>query len=397
MSTERDVDIAVVGGGITGLLLARMLADVKCGADPVRIAVVEPRPPVPADGELDLRVSALSPASLAALDTAGCLTRLPEYAHCGYDVMRVWQDDTGGEGDHAIRFTAAQVGVPTLGSIVENRAVRSALWELLEEDDQCAFLTTSVSALAMHEDRAELQLEDGVLRARLLVAADGAQSPLREQLGIQCREQAYGENAIVTHLRCEKPHAATAWQKFLPGGPAALLPLADGRVSLVWSHPDDQTDELLALSDEEFAGRLGAALDNVLGQFTCTMPRAAFPLVSAHAERYTGPRFALLGDAAHRIHPLAGQGVNLGIRDVSVLAQEVREFLQRPWADPGDPRMLRRYERARKGDNALTLRAMQGLDGVFRSGLADLAGAGMGMVDRSGLLKSMLARYAIGG
>ncbi|MBT8422752.1 MAG: 2-octaprenyl-3-methyl-6-methoxy-1,4-benzoquinol hydroxylase [Gammaproteobacteria bacterium] len=398
MSQPRSYDVVIAGGGVIGLLLARLLTELRCGADALRIAVIEPDPPMPvSDESLDLRVSALSPASLQMLDSVGCLARVPAHAQCAFDTMRVWQNGDGPENDHAICFSAAQAGAAELGRIVENRSVRAVLWSLLEEDGRCDLLQAELTALTERAGDMQLQLTNGVAHTRLLIGADGAASPVRELLGIRSREITYGENALVAHLQPALPHQATAWQKFLPGGPAALLPLADGRVSLVWSHPEDDTEHLLALDDQEFAARLTRELDGVLGELSCTTARAVFPLCSAHAERYTGRRFALVGDAAHRIHPLAGQGANLGMRDVAALSSELREFLRQPLADPGDPRMLRRYERSRKGDNALTLRTMQGLDGLFTSGLAELAGAGMGMVDRSPLLKSMLARYAMGG
>jgi len=391
------VDVAIVGGGIVGLLLANLLAGLQRRERPLQIAVIESRPPGPAvDAELDVRVSALSPESLGLLAQVDCLARLPDHAVCAYEHMRVWQANDGPFGARSIGFSAAELGQPQLGSIVENRAVRVALWQRLQQIPNCQLVTQPTVDLNDENDAYVLQLADTQVRAQLLVAADGARSWLREQLGVACREYASGENALVTHLATTLPHASTAWQKFLPGGPAALLPLADGRVSLVWSHPQAETEALLALADDEFAQRLTNEMDGVLGPLRCTTPRFSFPLQSVHAEAYTGRGFALVGDAAHRVHPLAGQGANLGIRDAAELAQVLTTHLKSPWANPGDPAILRRYERARKGDNAITLAAMQGLDGVFRSALADMAGNGMGLVDKAGPVKAMLARYAMG-
>ncbi len=389
-------DVLIVGGGMVGLVLARALLDARLPR-PLRIGIVEPNPPAAsqADEPLDLRVSALSLASVALLDAAGCWTSLPPATVSAYTRMHVWQGGAP-DSDHAIRFTAAECGVRELGHIVENRAVRRALWQTLAADPRCEFIAAPATGIELHAAHCLLQTDAGELQARLLVGADGARSRVREQLQIRQRERAYEQNALVAHLRSAQPHAATARQKFLPGGPAALLPLADGRVSLVWSVPAAESRALLELDDAAFAARLATELDHVLGELECTTPRASFPLVRAHAAHYTGARYALLGDAAHRVHPLAGQGANLGMLDAAVLAAELVQHLQSRWADPGDPRVLRRYERRRKSDNALTMGAMDGLDGLFRSGLADLAGAGMGLVDRSAALKSALARYAMG-
>lgn len=401
MSDKAYFDVAVVGGGMVGLVLARLLssgaAEQGCH---VRIAVIEAEAPDTRtrDSELDLRVSALSPAAQTLLVAAGCWEQLPPQAVSPYQKMCVWQGNYTKDA-RQILFDAAELGVPELGYIVENRAVRASLWDQLMQTDGCELVTGTRLTGATPSTAGngwELSTEQETLHARLLVGADGARSWVRQQLSIAYRERSYGQNALVAHIASERPHDATAWQKFLPGGPAALLPLADGRSSLVWSHPAEQTEELLAMNDQAFAARLSSEFEYVLGELWCTTQRASFPLARGHAACYTAERAVLIGDAAHRIHPLAGQGANLGLLDARVLAAALLEHLRIPYADPGDALVLRRYERSRKADNLATMSAMDGLDQLFRSPLADVGGMGMGAVNQLGFLKTALARHAMG-
>jgi ubiquinone biosynthesis UbiH/UbiF/VisC/COQ6 family hydroxylase len=230
----------------------------------------------------------------------------------------------------------------------------------------------------------------------LLIAADGARSAVRELLGLRTERHDYAQQAIVAEIATERPHQRTARQRFLPGGPVAMLPLANGNCSLVWSCPEAEAADLLALGNEEFAERLTNASDNVLGRLECVSERLSFPLASNRALRYIDRRCALLGDAAHQVHPLAGQGLNLGLLDAASLAAELTAHMQLRGADPGDRRVLRRFERARKGDNVLTQRVLSGLNDVFRSDLAPAAARGMSLLDSAGSLKRLLAGYAMG-
>lgn len=389
-------DLVVCGGGSVGLLLVQLLRQrLPAGAQP-RIAVIEPQPPAPELPDVDLRVAALSPASRALLESAGAWERLAPAKRCAYERMRVWQGAAGPNAAGALVFDAAETGLRELGHIVESHALRLSLWQQLESTDGCEVVSAAADALELDAAVVRIGLGSRQIETRLVVGADGAGSWLRERLRVAQREYDYGQRAIVCHLQPELSHAATAWQKFLPAGPAALLPLADGRVSLVWTVAASTADDLLALSDTAFAARLTEELDGALGELRLTTPRVAFPLAAAHAERYTGERFALLGDAAHRVHPLAGQGLNLGIQDADVLAAELAQQWMQRAADPGDLRVLRRFERRRRGDVELTMTAMTALNRLFGSPLAGFAGTGMGLLNRSPTLKARLARYATG-
>ncbi len=396
MSDNRiDADIAIVGGGLVGLVLAALLKDTG-----QRIAVVEARPPerLPDNAELDLRMSALAPASRALLTRLGIWEQIPAARVCAYERMCVWQAEGSAGSARSISFAAAEMGEADLGYIVENHAVRQLLWQQLEGTDSVELITgLEAATLSETPQLCELGFADGtLLSSRLLVGADGGRSWVRSQFGIDWHERAYGHAGLVANIASEKPHEFTAWQRFLPSGSIALLPLTDGRSSLVWSCPEEEADRLKQISAEAFSKELTAATDGVLGALRCTSARASFPLAMGYASAYTGRRFALIGDAAHRVHPLAGQGANLGLLDAAALAENLHEHLARPLADPGDPLALRNYERQRKGDNLITMGMMDALQRLFTSSAGELAGTGMQLVDRFQPLKNKLARYAMG-
>ena len=400
-ATAVDFDIAIVGGGIVGLAFARLLAaGLEQAGNPCRIALLEVQPPetVAQDADIDLRVSAIAPASRAILQNMGVWDQLPVARVSPYERMCVWQAEGTAGGAKSISFDAAEFGEAWLGHIVENRAMRLAAWKKVEGATSVKVISgLKPVSLSEATDHCCITLEDSSsLHARLVVGADSSRSWVREQLGVSFREHLYEQSAIVAHIASERPHAATAWQRFLPGGPVALLPLADGRSSLVWSCPDTQAKELLEMDGTDFNVELAAALDHVLGSLECTTQRVSFPLGSGHAARYTGRRFALIGDAAHRVHPLAGQGVNLGLLDAAVLAEELVAHFALPAADPGDPLVLRRYERARKGDTMLTLGAMDAINHLFAGPCGGIGGLGLGVVDKLPLVKARFAAYAMG-
>lgn len=399
MTSLEHAEIVIVGGGMVGLSFANLLAARRPQQAPA-IAVIERAPPPTVSGEAGIRVSALSPGSADLLNQCGAWQGLPA-ERCGpYRRMVVWRHG-GPWGADSIQFDAAEQGLAALGHIIENDLVCRLLWDQAEAAG--VRLLTGVAPVRLHRarDGVQLALDDGLnLSARLLVGADGAASWVRDAVGLARRQWFYAQQGVVTHAQPELSHEATAWQRFLPRGPLALLPLADGRVSIVWSCPDERAAELLAGGEAALGDALTVASEGVLGQLQPTLPARAFPLVAAHASAYTGDRVALIGDAAHQVHPLAGQGANLGIKDAAALAQALGEFLERPAADPGDRRVLRRYERARKTDNLATLVTMDLMNRAFSGGhpaLAALAGGSLGLVNRVTPLKRAFAAYASGG
>ncbi len=388
-----DFDLVVVGGGMVGAAFA-----LACAGKGYAIALLEARAPRrtrPA-GELDLRVSAVSRASQRVLERLGAWGRISALGASPYREMRVWDALGGGQ----IHFDAADLGEPDLGHIVENRVIQLALWERLEGLSDLALICPAAIAAMRATPRGRvLTLADGRrLRARLLVGADGRDSQVRTLAGIETRGWDYDQRAIVATVRPAAWHQETAWQRFLPTGPLALLPLADGRCSIVWSAAGTRADELLALDDAAFGAALTEAIEGRLGAIRVEGPRAAVGLRLAHAERYCEPGLALIGDAAHAIHPLAGQGVNLGFLDAAELASAL-DLARAQRRDPGSLWTLRRYERARRGDNLAMLAAMDGFKRLFGSALAPVAALrslGLDAVDRLPPLKRLFMDRALG-
>jgi 2-octaprenylphenol hydroxylase len=393
MSGRGMHDVAVVGAGMVGAALALALA--REGFD---VAVIEPRPPAPwrAVDEVDLRVVALAPSSVELFGRLDVWTSIASTRACAYRRMQVWDALAPGE----LRFDAADSGEAALGYIVENRLIQHALWQALQNDARITLNCPAwVNATDIDADRRTLALDDGTtLSAQLVIAADGADSALRGMAGITTRDRDYAQRAIVAHVATERPHEYTAWQRFLPGATLAFLPLTDGRSSVVWSVADVEAARLLALDDAAFCAELGAAFDFRLGAIMATTHRAAFSLRLRLAERYLAPRFALIGDAAHVMHPLAGQGVNLGLRDAVELASAL-VAARNAKRDFASESTLRQFERRRRSDNALSAHSFDAIQRVFASDampLAVLRGAALAAVDRIGPLKRMFARHAAG-
>lgn len=381
-------EIVVAGGGLVGaaLTLALQQADFD-------VVLVErgARPPPWDPAAEDLRLYALSPASVRWLTGLGAWERVRQGRLAPYRRMQVWSEAP----EQALVFEAADLRLRELGWIVENSLLQEALWARLPPE-RCR-TGLAIEALALDGGGATLHLAGGQeLSSRLLVAADGAESRLRDWAGIETLSWPYPERAIVANVRSERPHADTAWQRFLPTGPLAFLPLADGRCSIVWS--STEAERLLALDDAAFCAELSAASQQALGQVLATSARASFGLRLSHAETYVRDGFALAGDSAHTVHPLAGQGVNLGLADAEALVRTLVEA-RAAGRDVGGLRTLKRYERARRADNLEMLAVTDGLSRAFRlqaPGWARLRDSGMFAVQRLQPLKALLAREAAG-
>lgn len=386
-------DLAVVGAGLVGSAFAAAAA--RAGFKVVLLEAQQPRAAAPG-ADVDLRVSALSRASERLLREVGAWDEVPPGLRCAYERMVVW-DATDDAAE--VRFDAAEIGEPSLGHIVENRALQAALWRAAGDAGAVLRAPAAVAGLEAGARSAALALADGTrVEARLIVAADGAGSKLRTLAGLEVEGSDYDQHAVVAHLQPERPHQATAWQRFQPGGPLALLPLADGRVSIVWSTSPDQAAELLALDDAAFGAAVTDASGARLGALRAASSRARFPLRRQHATRYCGERVVLIGDAAHVVHPLAGQGVNLGFDDAVALLAALAQA-RADGDDLGEPATLRRYERSRRGANAGMVALMDGFKRLFGAdsrAVALLRDAGLKAFERSGPLKRAVMRRAMG-
>ncbi|RRQ22298.1 UbiH/UbiF/VisC/COQ6 family ubiquinone biosynthesis hydroxylase [Thiohalobacter thiocyanaticus] len=392
-TSERSYDVIIAGGGVVGASLACALADAG-----LRVALIDAREPVtdwPADS-IDQRVYAITRASQTLFERLGVWDGIRARGVSPYLEMQVW--DAAGPG--RIHFDAAELGEPLLGHIIEQRVIQAALLEGQQRLEGLERFCPAVLAdFSVGDTQVTVRLEDGrELSAALLVGADGAGSRVRELAGIGVQAHDYAQTAVVAVVATERPHAETAWQRFLPTGPLAFLPLRDGRCSIVWSTVPEEAERLLALPEDDFCIELGQAFDYQLGAITGVSARGGFPLRRLHAVDYVQQRLALVGDAAHVIHPLAGQGVNLGLLDVAALA-EVVAAARVAGRDIGSHANLRRYERWRRGENALMQSAMDGFKWLFASQLTPvrlLRNLGLGTVDRLSPIKSLLARHAMG-
>jgi 2-octaprenylphenol hydroxylase len=376
-------DLVVVGGGPVGASLAR-------AARGLSVALVAHERRLPRDSEaLDARVYALSPGNVSFLKELGAWQTMPEDRLVPVHTMRVYGDDAS-----SLEFDAYGAGVPELAWIVEDALLQDALWRGLEVE---LFAPAQCKVLKIEPERVRLQLRDErQISAKLIVGADGANSFVRAQAGIAATDRDYGQSAVVANFRCEKPHANTAWQWFQRGAVLALLPLAGEHVSMVWSLPTPEAKRVSGLESEALCREVQAAAHSALGELALVTPPRSYALRRLAAGRLVALRVALAGDAGHVIHPLAGQGLNLGLQDARALAAVL--VSREPFRDPGELRLLRRYERAR-AEPILAMDTM--VDSLFRLFGAEnrlaarLRNAGLNLTDRLPVVKNMLMRQAM--
>ncbi|HCI13264.1 MAG: ubiquinone biosynthesis protein UbiH [Gallionellales bacterium GWA2_60_142] len=388
-----EFDIVIVGGGLVGASLAASLRH-----SGLSLALVESQcsPALPEDPELadwDSRIYAISPGSRRFLEEAGAWDHLATHRVAPVEEMRVFGDDGA-----KLEFSAYEMGVSELACILENRELQHALWQVLQQQDNLTLLHPArCASLSVGENFAELALQDGrSIRAKLIVGADGRDSWVRNQVGISAAPVNYRHHGVVANFTTERPHRGIAYQWFQPDGILALLPLPGNRVSMVWSVSPERSAELLTLTREELGDRVAAAARHTLGEMQVITPAAAFPLRLLVLPQIAAPRIALIGDAAHNMHPLAGQGVNTGFRDAQQL---VKTLLDRGGcADCGDAQLLRRYDRKRKEDIYSMQATTYGLKHLFNNDdpiLRKLRNLGMDATNRMTPLKKLLVQHAL--
>ncbi len=388
-----DYDVVIIGGGMVGTTLACAL-----GGSDLKVAVIEARPAEMewTEDSIGMRCSAITAASQQIFTNLGAWRAMAAMRVSPFREMQVWD----GEGNGAVHFDSADIAQDKLGHIVENRVIQAALTKRIDDFDNVVLLCPEMLEDQENScERIKLTLKErGEITARLVVGADGANSRVRQHAAIETNGWPYNQSGVVTTIRTELPHQETAWQRFMPTGPLAFLPLNNGCCSIVWSTTPAHADELLAMDDEAFMKALSLASEHRLGNVIETGPRGAFPLKRQHAETYIGNHLALIGDAAHAIHPLAGQGVNLGLLDAAALA-EVLLDAHAKGKDIGATHVLRRYERWRKGDNLIMMTAMDGFKKLFGSEalpLKWLRNEGLAITDKLPPLKNQIMLHAMG-
>lgn len=390
-SSAVDCDVLISGAGLIGSAFALALA--RSG---LSVTLIESQDP-PADAQaMPERVSAVNLASQQMLTRLRVWDNLSDDAKTPFETIETW--DAGSAG--SIRFDAADLGLPALGHIVSNHALRLALHQELEgSTTHSIFFNQAINGLEHSDEGIRVTLANGnQLNTRLIVGADGPLSTLRQLAKISMTDTDYGQTAVVATVTPSEHHGNSARQRFLPDGPLAFLPLANGRCSIVWSVPNDRAPDLLKLDDSAFGKALEEAFDQRLGQIHAVSARVSFPLQRRHANTYIGDRLALIGDAAHTVHPLAGLGANQGFADAAGLAEvilaaasENRNFACRS--------VLRRYERWRRGENALIIEAIEGFHRLFGStseAAARVRGMGLDITNHSAWIKTIIMRHAVG-
>ncbi len=394
---EIDFDVVIIGGGIVGLSFANELA-----ASDFSVAVVERNTLKAVTDETDCRVSAINRFALKRFDQTGVLASSLMQRACAFEKMFVW--DQGGAGQ--IQFDSAELGVSELGVIIENNVLQQMLLDKVKTAENITYLCPEEIAKINYSSadevalvRASVELSSGKkIRSTLLVGADGVNSKVREAASIQRAKQSYKQQGLVCNVTTSESHQNTAWQCFMPSGPLAFLPLYNGQSSIVWSLDEDEAQRIMALDDDAFKIALAEAGEFKLGEILDLSQRFLFPLSHGHANEYVKPGLALIGDAAHNIHPLAGQGANLGIADAFALAEVICTARKagRQWSAL---HTLMKYQRQRKGANRVMELSMSGFKELFGQKnvfLSEIRNAGLSLVDHIPALKYRIIQHALG-
>ncbi len=388
----QNFDIIIVGGGMVGAAVACSL-----GGSSLQVAVIEnaPPPPFSPDQPHDLRVSALSIASKKILETVGAWQGIESRRVCPFRRMRVWE--TAGDTE----FCSDDINYPQLGYIVENRVIQLALLERLADFDNITLISPAVINKIRYSigQPSELTLDDGrVLSTKILVAADGGQSRVRQAVGLGVTSWDYKQHALVIYIETEYGQQDITWQRFVPTGPQAFLPLTGHYGSIVWYHSPDEVSRLKALPLSDLKNELMAAFPEALGQVKTVLATASFPLKRQHAQAYVKPGLVLVGDAAHMINPLAGQGVNIGLLDAAALGEVLVDAVKQG-VDPSDLKVLRQYEKMRRNENLKMMTVMDVFYQVFSNEVLPvkfLRNLGLGLAERVLPAKHKMMRMAMG-
>jgi len=392
----QHLDIAIVGGGIVGLTLAAALAKTPC-----RIAIINKGSLTQPLGEKpSARVSAINQANISALQDAGVWQFIDQSRANAYSAMHVWDKDSFGDIHFNCNDIVSDMGHDALGVIIENQALVNGLAQSVSQQDNVDIFDTTIERVLSSPQQNMLMLENGdALSCRLLVGADGANSFVRKQASLPITFRDYEHTAIVANIRTQQPHNNVARQAFTPTGPLALLPMADPHVcAIVWSQTPDAAKTLQAYSDSEFCHALVATSNNVLGTVTLETSRTAFPLTMRYARTWAKDGIVLVGDAAHTIHPLAGQGANLGMQDALALADILGDLFDGQ-KDIGQLRYLRPYERARKTQALKMIAAMDGFTFLFDGNdpvKKLIRGVGLATTDKLAAVKQAFVSHAMG-
>ena len=402
-SNAPQYDIIIVGAGMVGAAAACLLAQSNTTKKvaPLKIALIESSVATPFDADhFDPRVAAITEKSRQILTDCGVWQAVEKVRASPYLAMDVWDAESTGR----IRFDCHDIQLPNLGHIVESSVIVDMLLNKIASLETVDFICpATIHQYQKDQDMITVEMDDGRrISGSLLIGADGGNSKVRDHFNFDCKQWDYQQEAIVATIKTDKPNQQTAWQRFMPTGPLALLPLNNQgdlhHSSIVWSQQPSIAEGLMALDDKQFCDELSRASEHCLGQVTSVSRRYKFSLRQNHAVDYVLPRVALVGDAAHTIHPLAGQGVNLGFADVAALADEITRARMRE-IDIGDESILKRYQRRRKPENLATMAVMEGFKNLFSADqlpLRLLRSLGMSQLDRMTPLKNEIIKRAMG-